>query len=115
MPPERSIRTSIGKCLESDESHEFVDFTTFFAQHSARNEASLDIATNRKLGKQIWVLNNETKFRTRLGDWVSANQKFARVGSIQTGNELKQARLTAAAWANERNQFSRRYRQRDIT
>src|SRR5882724_4258286 len=113
--PGKMMRISIGKCLESDEPHEFVHFISFFAQNSARNQAGLDIAPNRKPGKQIWILKNEATFRARLVDWVRANQKFARVGKFQTGNESQQGRLAAPAWANERNQFSRRYRQRDIT
>src|SRR6185437_9747357 len=80
----------IRKSLESDEPHEFADFAPFFAQNSARNETSLDIATNRKPGKQIRILKNETTFRTRLVDWVGANQKFARVRRFQTRNEPKQ-------------------------
>jgi hypothetical protein len=68
--PGKMMRISIGKCFEPDQPHEFVHFISFFAQHSARNEAGLDIATNRKPGKQIWVLKNETTFRTRLIDWV---------------------------------------------
>lgn len=67
------MRISIAKCLECDEPHEFVHFISFFPQHPARNEAGLDIATNRKPGKQIWILKNETTFRTRLIDWFGAN------------------------------------------
>ena len=113
--PGKMMRISIGKCFESDEPHKFVHFISFFAQDSARNEAGLDITPNRQPGKQIRILKNETTFRTRLVDWVLANQIFARVGSIQTGNKPKQGLLAAAAWANERNQFSRGYQQRDIT
>jgi hypothetical protein len=68
--PGKMMRISIGKCLESDEPHEFVHFISFFAQHSTCYESSLDIAANRKPWKQIWVLKNETTFRTRLVDWV---------------------------------------------
>ena len=108
MPPGKMMRIGIGKCLESDEPHEFVDFVSFFAQHSARDETGLDVAANSQPRKQIWILKNETTFRARLVDWVRANQKFARVGRIETGNETKQGGLAAAARADERNQFSRR-------
>jgi len=67
----------IRKSLESDEPHEFVHFVSFFAQYAAGNETGLDIGADSEPRKEIWILKNETAFRTRLVDWVRANQKFA--------------------------------------
>src|SRR6266550_6307141 len=40
------MRIGISKRFESDQPHEFVHFGSFFAQHTARNQASLDVAAN---------------------------------------------------------------------
>ena len=90
----------IGKRFESDEPHEFVHFSPFFLQHSARNETGLDVAANGQPRKKIWILKNKTPLGFRSEDLFFAHKQFAGIGKIETRNESKQRRFSATARPN---------------
>ena len=92
------MRIGISKRFESDQPHEFIHFISSFAQHTARNEASLDITANGEPRKQIRILENETPLRVRPNNFFVADKQFARIRDIQTGDESKQRRLSTTAW-----------------
>ena len=93
----KMMRIRIGKRFESDQPHEFVHFISFFAQHSARNEAGLNIAANSQPWEQIWILKNETALRARSDNLFVADKQLARIRQIQAGDESKQRRLSTTA------------------
>src|SRR5436309_12171971 len=75
--PGKMVRVSVAKRFEAHEAHEFVHLSSFLAQHSTRDEAGLDVATNGEPGKQIWVLKDQTAFGAWFADWFRADQNFA--------------------------------------
>src|SRR5438874_5823969 len=79
----------IAKGFESDEPHEFAHFISFFAQHAARNEASLNVATHGEPREQIWILKHKTTLSARPENCFVADEQFAGIGQIQTGDESK--------------------------
>src|SRR5213082_3092890 len=84
-------------------------------QYSACNESRLDVAPHRQPRKEIWILENQTALSVWSSDRFRANQKVARVGSIEAGRETKRivrCRETFPDVANHqrgRFNFSRRY------
>src|SRR5512144_635637 len=85
----KMMRIRIGKRFEADQPHEFIHFISFFAQHTARNEAGLDIPTNSQPREKVWILENETTLRARPDNYFVAYKHFPRVGKIQAGDESK--------------------------
>ncbi len=85
----------IGKRLECDQPHEFVDFVSFFAQHSARNEAGLDVVAHREPWKKIRILKNETTLGARAEDFFFVHNQLAGIRKIETRDESKQCRFSA--------------------
>ena len=90
----------IGKRLECDQPHEFVDFVSFFAQHSARNEAGLDIVAHGEPWKKIRILKNETTLGARAEDFFFVHNQLAGIRKIETRDESKQCRFSATARPN---------------
>ena len=73
------------------------DFISFFVQHTARNQAGLDIPANSQPRKQIWILKNKTALRARSDNFFVADKQLARIRNIQAGDESKQRRLSTTA------------------
>src|SRR5712691_4304154 len=85
------MRIRISKRFESDQPHEFVHFGSFFAQHTARNQANLDVAANGEPRKQIRILKNKTTFRARSDDSFFADEQLAGIRKIETGDKAKRS------------------------
>ena len=83
------MRIRISKRFESDQSHKFIHFISSFAQHTARNQASLDVAANGEPRKQIRILKNKTTFRARSDDSFFADEHLAGIRKIETGGKAK--------------------------
>src|SRR5213080_1580536 len=92
----------VGEDLKTDQTHELIHFVFLFMQYSACNESRLDVAPHRQPRKEIWILENQTALSVWSSDRFRANQKIARVGSIEAGRETKKSGLTASTWADER-------------
>ncbi len=67
----------VGKFFEADEAHEIFYFAPFCVQYAARNQASLNVPADGEPRKKIWVLKNQSVFRTGTFDRLIADQKFA--------------------------------------
>jgi hypothetical protein len=93
----KMMRIRISKRFEADQPHEFAHFISFFAQNTARNEASFDITANSQPREQIWILKHETAFGARFDDFFVADKQLARIRNIQSGDQSKQRRLSTAA------------------
>ena len=93
----KMMRIRIRKRFESDQPHEFVHFIPFFAQHSTRSEAGLNIAANGQPREQIWILENEAALRVRSDNVFVADKQLTRIRNIQAGDESKQRRLSTTA------------------
>ena len=94
------MRIRIRKRFECDQPHKFVHFIPFFAQHTARSEAGLNIAANSQPWEQIWILKNETALRVRCDNFLVADEQLTRIGNIQASDESKQRRLSTTAGPN---------------
>src|SRR5437870_12006366 len=99
----KMVGIGVGKYFEAYQTHKLVHFLVFFSQNPARDQPGLNVATDGEPREEIRILKNQTAFRSWMGDRVRADQKFSRVGRIQTGNEAKERGLPAATWADERN------------
>src|SRR5439155_19776183 len=110
----KMMREGVGESFEADQAHEFVHLLSFLLKHAARDEASLDVATNRQPGKQVGILKNQTPFGARAGNRFSTHLKLTRVGGVKAGDEAKESGFAASARSHERNQFSRRDRERHV-
>ncbi len=110
----KMVWVGVGEFLEAYKAHEFVDLRTLLAKYAARDQAGLDIASDRKPRKEIGVLKNQSALRARAGDRFGADGEFARAWSEETSDEAQKGGLAATAGAHDRDKFSYRQRERDI-
>ena len=108
MPPERWCGYALAKRFEADEPHEFVHFVAFLVQHSARDEAGLDVAADGQPREKVRVLKNEAALRARAGDPFRPIQQFAGLRNVEAGDQAQQRGLAATARADDRDQFAGR-------
>src|SRR5207253_10938848 len=73
----KMMEVGVGKYFNAYDTHEVVHFLVFFSQIPARDQPSLNVATDGKPRKEVRILKNQTAFRAWLGDRVRANQKFS--------------------------------------
>src|SRR5205823_14646395 len=99
----KMVGIGVGKYFKAHQTHELIYFLVFFSQNPTRDQPGFNVATDGEPREEIRILKNQTAFRSWMGDRVRADQKFSRVGRIQTGNEAKERGLPAATWADERN------------
>src|SRR6266404_7982680 len=96
----KMVGIGVGKYFEAYQTHKLVHLLVLFTQNAARDEPGLDVTANGEPRKEIRILKNQAAFRAWLSDRVRADQKFSRVGRIQTGNKAKERGLAAATWNN---------------
>src|SRR2546430_5734781 len=77
------MRIGISKSLKADKAHELFDLMACVAEHTARDEAGLDIAPDGQPWKQVRILKNEAAFRTRANNCRRSNEDFTRIRRIQ--------------------------------
>jgi len=104
----------IGERFEADESHEFIDFVAFLLEQSASDEAGLNVLSNGEPGEKIWVLEDESALGAWADDGFVADSKLAGIGAVQPSDEAKEGGFSAAAGADNGDQFAGSERERDI-
>ena len=109
----KMVRIRTGKRFQADEPHEFAHFFALLVQYSARNQARFDVPAHSEPWKKVWVLENETAFRTGSDNFFFTDEQLAGIWKIQTGDESQQCGFPATARTDQRDQLSGGYGKRD--
>ena len=104
------MRIDVGEPFEPDQANKFVNFVAFLAQHAERHQTGLNVATDGEPREQVRILEDQASLGVRTGDYLIANPKFAGAWEVETGDQAKESRFSAGAWANDGNEFSWRDR-----
>src|SRR5439155_1598139 len=66
------------------------------------------VATDGEPRVEVGVLKDQTTFGTGGNNPLRPHPKFAGVGGVEAGDEAEERGFSAAAWANNRDEFSGR-------
>src|ERR1041385_1262228 len=80
------MRESVGKRFQSYQAHEFIDPVSLSRENSACDQTGLDVSAHGQPWKQVWILENQSAFRTWCGDGLMADQKLAFGRKKKSGN-----------------------------
>ena len=110
----KMVRKGVGKCFQAHETHEFVNFRAFFTEHTARDQAGLDVASDGEPREEIRVLKNQTTFCAGARNPLGADRDFARARKDETGNEAEKGGFAATAGTHNRYELPCCHGERDI-